>query len=145
VLDQGPGSMKITDIVAAMYRAAGHEDVWTYQDLQRFDTADHYRKLIHSMLRSDRLVRTHYGSHYITTAALMSEWKSKTPYTVVALKADGADEWTIVACLENVVVYDHQWTPLPTEEDWTRYCDTFRAASPGEAVQAALTAWTDED
>jgi hypothetical protein len=137
--------MKIRDIVVAMYRAAGHEDVWDYLHVQRLGNADGYRKLILSMLRSGTLVRTHYGSHYVTTAALMREWKSRTPYTVVALKADCADEWIIVACLENVVVRDDQWTQLPTEEDWSRYCDTFRAASPDEAVQAALTAWTDED
>jgi hypothetical protein len=58
-LERGPGTMKIRDIIVAMYRAAGHVDVWDYADVERLGNADPYRKLILSMLHTGTLVRTH--------------------------------------------------------------------------------------
>ncbi|MER6121413.1 hypothetical protein ABT173_01690 [Streptomyces sp. NPDC001795] len=140
--------MTIRDVIVMMYRNAGHEDdVWSYEDAQRLGEVDRYRKLILSMLRSGDLVRTEYGSHYVTTAAQMLRWKSQTPFTVVALRSDSCpDVWIIVACLRGVVFHDDQWTMLPTEEDWSRYCGTFRGVNGEAAVEAALSAWEkDED
>jgi hypothetical protein len=148
VLEEFDAPLTIRDIIVRMYRGAGHEDdVWNYEDVRRLGEADRYRKLILSMLRSGDLVRTRYGSHHVATAAQMLRWKSQTPFTVVALRSDSCpDVWITVACLRGVVFHNDQWTMLPTEEDWSRYCDTFYAADGEQAVEAALSAWAkDED
>ncbi|MGW7469307.1 hypothetical protein ACWGJT_32730 [Streptomyces xantholiticus] len=98
-----------------------------------------------SMIRSGELVRTHHGSHRLVTAATWRRQRSRTPFTVVALKSDCADEWKIAACLREVVVRDDAWVLLPSEEEWTRYGGTFYAATGEEAVQAALADWADSD
>ncbi|WP_329020808.1 hypothetical protein [Streptomyces sp. NBC_01601] len=146
MLDEADVPLTIGNLIVRMYRAAGHpEDVWCYEDVQRLGEADRYRTLILSMVRSGELVRTKSGSHYVTTAAQALR-RVQTYFTVVALRSDPApDEWIIVACLQDVAVHDDQWTLLPTEEDWSRYGDTFLAVSAEQAVEAALSAWTDDD
>ncbi|MGW1976724.1 hypothetical protein [Streptomyces sp. NPDC001889] len=138
--------MMIRDVVVAMYHAAGHRPEYTGRyEVERLGRTGEYRKLVLSMIRSGALVRSGYGSHYVTTPAILQELKNRTPYTVVAFKTEGGDEWMVAACLRNVVVTDAQWALLPEEDNWSRYCDTFYAPGPDEAVEAALAHWTRDD
>jgi hypothetical protein len=149
VMDRSEDPLTIRELIVALYRSVRPGEAWRYKDIERLRTADRYRKLIQSMIRSGALVRTGWGSHHIVSHAQLRRWRGETTgetrFTVVALKHDEVDEWIIVACLRDVVMRDDQWTPLPTEENWSRYCGTFEAADGEEAVEEALAAWRAEE